>query len=595
MCSFKRAFRRLTGNQGFSVVEILIAMLIILIMAAAITPVVVFTTRTSQHSRLRATAKNIANEKIEEIRAMQFADLEVGSETYSFIADDGREYTIDIYVNWEDEAGCMSASHAVWDVKSARVIVSTDANLRGDSEAIQEEIRVLISRDSEQPMFTGANLRLCVFRGWDYAVSMVDAEGNPVPSEDRDYVPVEFVNVQVGGPEYLSLSTTAKGAALFLGLQKGNYEVTVNPGLNMITFPGSYPKNDIPVSDGTTNQLFAFVEEPGSLVLTLKDIDDEPIMIDEVGFEGNFKLEQPYGGDISGENGEPGLIIEGLFTGSDESGKTIPAELFTELWPFPDIYANAYFFKDVNIPGYIMHLKGVWDTEHDEVWKGYFDQPNQTKDLTVYLWQVPEILPPFGGDNWLIAQSGNINHNLHPEPGVANEDNVLIPAIVNREYQHNSLALVANQEAALVATHVLFRGDQLTVNNNASLNLHANIIGFENKVIVDGTGDNAGNIVLYTLLEEYQYEEDGTTVLVNVENAPETITGNNIGVPRGFSGDIEPPWNSKEYGIVYFEDDVEIEGEFEIFSGAYYFPDGFSFADDWDKTPEEGGLIRFTE
>ncbi len=593
-------------DEGFTLVEILISMVIILILVVAITPLLVFNAQSSQYNRAKATSKNLANERIEEIRAMDFASIGVqGSNPTGTIAAsetvnvDGKNYTLNTFVNWEDQGGCMSGANAEWDVKLVRVEVVSSGYYRGENTEISEVIEILVSRDSEQPLLLGANIRVCVFRGWDYEVSAVDSSGQPVDQADRTYTPAASALVEVSGPQTAAVYSTAKGAALFIDLAQGDYEVKVSK-TGMVVMPDTYPRS-VTAVDNSTAQEFAFIEYPGSLSFILRDGQGNPVVIDESGFNGSLVLSRPYGSPLTG-----------TFSRTDFNGHLVPQVLFGDLWPHPEESASYYTITDVNIPGYRMLLNGIHDAASNQPWSGYFDQAGQAKTLYIYLWPEPVIDgPASNADSWTLAASGNIDHTLSFEERIAREEYLLKSGIFNRNKPNNNIALAANESLNFIGTRVACIGDGLNIGNHSSLELNANYLYFENEIILSPTG----NIVLNVLnTEEYDDEYvkllypgaedclvDGNQVLIEKEKMPSLYKGSEIGSIGSFGGfPSGSPWNNVDYGVVFFENDVIIDqpgqnDDLIISGGVYYFPHGFSFASDWDRQPDAGGLIRFTE
>jgi len=592
-------------NDGFTLVEILVSM-VILILVAAITPLLVFNAQSSQYNRAKATSKNLANERIEDIRALDFAAIGVvgGNPSGSIPASenvslDGKGYTVNTYVNWEDQGGCMSAANAEWDVKLVRVEVVSSGYYRGQNTEIRETIETLVSRDSEQPLLTGANIRVCVFRGWDYEISSIDSNGQPVDQVDRTYTPASSVLVEITGPQTASVYTTSKGAALFIDLNEGIYEVDLSK-TGMVVMPDTYPRQ-VTAVDNSTAQEFAFVEYPGTLSFVLKDNQDNPLVINDSGFSGSIKLTRPYGSPLNGS-----------FLRTDFNGHVVPQVLFGDLWPHPEESASYYTIDEVNIPGFLLLLNGVWDIGNNETWRGYFDQAGQAKTLILYLWPIPDIDDPAANaDSWTLAASGNIDHTLTFEQRIAREEYLLKSGIFNRDKNNNNIALAANESLNFIGTKIACMGEELNIGNHASLELNANYLYFENKIILSPTADITLNVLKTGSFDEdydlllYPNEEEclieDNQVLIEKGTIPLLFDGSEIENSGTFEGfPTGSPWRSVAYGTIYFENDVIIDrpghnDDLIISSGVYYYPDGFSFASDWGLLPQDGGLIHFAE
>jgi type II secretory pathway pseudopilin PulG len=587
-------------NCGFSVVELMIAMVIILLLAITVTPMIVFTAQTTNYNKAKATAKSIANGKIEEIRAMTFASLGVtgGNPSGSLqpsetVTVDGRSYTITTDVNWVDLSGCFAEDHAEWDVKMATVTVTANGFFNDGDREVTETIESLISRDSEQPLYLGANIRVCVFRGWDYETS--DDPDNP------DYQPVSGVKVTVTDQNNNTtlvgntVTVSSRSFVLFLSLNASSYKVEVDPSFkNMIVKPGTYPQEGVSVALDTTQQMFAYVEYPGLLDIYFYDSDNNPVEIIE---SGTIELLLP---DIG--------FLERTISATSSSGQIVPSNLFNDLWPHPVQQAKAYSFTSFTIPGHLILLDEnnsfrVWDVAKGENWKGYFEGPGTTINLIIYLWKMPVIDESDDlGDSWLKGQGNStvIDGDLVIEDRVAQVEEILKPGIFNRDKTNDSYGL-STKSPNFIASELIFKGSNLDISNNASLILHANYVSFENIISLS---KNSSTIILNTIKVEDCDDDDFYRIVwpdtdeemldldccISKIDIIHTVKGSELGVSVA-------PWNNHEYGIVYFEKDVFLgqSGEPVILKGAYYFPDGFDFAADHVKLPEEGGLVLFAQ
>ncbi|MDI9489334.1 MAG: prepilin-type N-terminal cleavage/methylation domain-containing protein, partial [Bacillota bacterium] len=130
----------LRKNEGFSLVEIIIAIFILSIIVASTVGAFLFSTKTTLDNEIRMNTINIANETIEKIRALPFS--EVGTK---FLREDGTyidgdpagdilqeeirqingiDYLVKVNINWEEQADWDLAGNAQWDYKSVRVSVT---------------------------------------------------------------------------------------------------------------------------------------------------------------------------------------------------------------------------------------------------------------------------------------------------------------------------------------------------------------------------------------------------------------------------------------------------------------------------------------
>ena len=98
-------------ESGMTLIELIISIAIIGIIAAALLPVMVFTTQGNQHNRIALVAQNLANERMEELRGLSFQDVGTagGNPTGTIPRTQtrtigGRSYTIVTAINWIDQA-----------------------------------------------------------------------------------------------------------------------------------------------------------------------------------------------------------------------------------------------------------------------------------------------------------------------------------------------------------------------------------------------------------------------------------------------------------------------------------------------------------
>ncbi|WP_192930140.1 prepilin-type N-terminal cleavage/methylation domain-containing protein [Alkaliphilus pronyensis] len=565
-------------TSGFTLIEIIIAITIIGIISVSIPPVFAFVARSNEYNRISFTAANLANEKMEYIRSLSFAEIgTVGGNPSGTLEMteakeiNGRSYTIQTIVNWVEEGDCSAGGSADWDYKSIRVIATSTATASGIN--VSKELESLIARDSEQPAFTGSNLRVCVFRGWNPSFDPL----NPV------YVgPVKDVSVSIIGPSIATVISNHKGSALFLDINNGTYDVEVDAGfLNMIVLPNTFPK-EIEITDGNTTQEFAFVEYPCRLSIKLIDLDTKnPIVLNEESFSGGqLTLNHPY------DN-----IWVKTFNSTDSMG-LLPNDLFSGLWPVGAGYSGLYSFDDINIPGYIPSQKPVWDADKDEEWMGDFEAPDTTKNLKLLI--IPLPLPSDTtveslDENWTMADSVNITANNPLKDGIAyyTEDDIkyLTDSIFSTNHPADKLVL-AGGSPQYTAGGLFFTNSKLEVSSHSNLRLKANNVVIKGQVEIHKHShpDNDGKLTLNIINGDI--ESSFGTIAVNQFIIEELKDGSELEDGNGNKG-----ISGRQYGKVYFASDVLLDDTLLIEKGAYYFPDGFQLPTDASKSPQEGGLI----
>jgi prepilin-type N-terminal cleavage/methylation domain-containing protein len=85
---------RLRAAGGFSLIECVIALLILLIASLAVISVFDYSFRTGQSSRKRAAAVTLAEQRIEDVRNTNFIDLPAGTTTETNVMVEGLPYTV---------------------------------------------------------------------------------------------------------------------------------------------------------------------------------------------------------------------------------------------------------------------------------------------------------------------------------------------------------------------------------------------------------------------------------------------------------------------------------------------------------------------
>lgn len=84
---------RTTAERGFSLVECIIALLVLMIGSLAVVSVLNFSFRSSTDAKKRFSALMVAQQKLEDVRNTNFPDLAAGTVTENVIRD-GVEYVV---------------------------------------------------------------------------------------------------------------------------------------------------------------------------------------------------------------------------------------------------------------------------------------------------------------------------------------------------------------------------------------------------------------------------------------------------------------------------------------------------------------------
>lgn len=525
--------RRSENNSGFTLVEVLIAMLILSLIASAALMAFVYSIRITQENQYGMTAMNLINDRIEYIRSLKFA--EVGTKFVSGATTiygdpkgdilqsetttvDGVNYVINTTISWEDESG-WELSDISWDYKSVRVEVIPQ--IPGREDDLTKVANTFVTRDSTQPILSGANIALRMIRGWK--------------EDPTEVVPVPNVKISmVSGPSApRQVKTSSSGVARFLDLDAGTYDVNLVPSTaGMMLHPEVSDTWESSITDGITATKEFEVEYPCYLHIYLKSLEGNTLSAD-----GSIKIDVPYGTDINQS-----------FTSSNfTAAGYLSQDLFGELWPVGDGYSGAYTVTDVSLENgtYFGAYETIGGVE--AVWTGTFDAPGTTKDITCYVGVIPDT-PSGNKSNWaesdgtITTDSGPYTANNAIFASSDSNDSIVMKTNTTADFNANGLYFENTGEAATPG---------LVINNNSSLNLHAGVIVFRGGIKFMTENINQGKISLSTAFT------DGTSA--------DNISGSEIG---GLA------YTDKVYGKVYFTEPLIVNNTEVVSPGGYYFYNG---------------------
>ena len=529
---------RIKNNSGFTLVEVIIAMFILSLIASAALLAFVYSIRITQENQYQMTAMNLANDRIEYIRSLEFADvgtkfLSGGTTVYgdpkgdilqteSRIVD-GVNYIIYTTIGWEDESG-WELSDIDWDYKSVRVEVVPQ--IAGREDSLTKVANTFVTRDSTQPILTGANVALRIIRGWKEA----SAKTVPVPN-----VKISLVS---GPSAPRQVKTSSSGVARFIDLSAGAYEVNLFPSTaGMILHPEVSDTWISNISSGVIAAKEFEAEYPCYLNILLKSLEGNTIFAD-----GSIKIDCPYGTDI-----------EQVFTYSDftPSGY-LSTDLFGKLWPVGDGYPGAYTVTDVSLENSTFFGAYEMSGGAQVPWAGTFDGPGTTKEIICYIGVIPD------------TPSGTVSNWADYDGTIITEDSPYLEnnAIFASYDPEASIVMKTNTAADFNANGLYFENTGnathpgLEINNNSSLNLHAGIIVFRGTVSFKSDHINQGRVTLSTMFT------DGT--------GAHCIQGSEIGGTA---------YTDKMYGKIYFTKSLMVTGIEVISPGGYYFYDGLILPD----------------
>lgn len=500
---------------GFTLIEVLIAIAILLIGAVAIVPLFVFASDTAETNKRRTIAANLANAQIEYIRSLNFEDIGIypnGKLEDTSTEFNGVEYRINFDVV-EDIPG-----------HSKRVEVEVVAAATGRQETIREQLQTVVAKSGPEP----GGIRITAIRGWQ-----------PESSQKR---PVGNVEVTVTRPDSFQerqFTGIHNGEASFVidREKTGTYTVTTDPPEGMIMFPSHRLfELDVPGNGWVSQEVLA--EEPCSIDVELLDaISGKEIMT-----SGTLFLKD-------NQNIYPGGI-ETSFTKSPVSIKSI--------WPLGPGYRGAYQLVVKNVAGYYAS-DGTYNkprTASGEPWDGTFAYAGEPLYLTLYLFPIPPIPEDeyvlLASDNRLKWQAGN-SHNIHHNPAedIAVVNNYLVPVKFISSAQNNmNFQLVSGKTVKFTAAAMYFVDRGLSMKNGSKLTLRGALFRFGGQVVLD---------VNNTLTLEVPPKEELDPRYRDYVYDGEAIAGGEAG---------------QSYGVVYFEGELKNGNSIVQGEGAYFFPDG---------------------
>ncbi|MGI6084343.1 MAG: type IV pilus modification PilV family protein, partial [Acetivibrionales bacterium] len=209
------------SNKGFSLIELLIAITILVIAATAVIPVLTFVTQANSQNKIRATGNSIAASIFEEISSMKYEDIGTHSGSPSgtvvtprTVTVDGVDYQVDIHISW-GSATDMGSSKKVNPVafKNIRVIVKAKGAFTGTEDTI-DKMYSIVAKEGQQSLPDKGNIRVSIKKA------------------DNEFFTTPSLMVQAAGPKTYNMPTEG-GQVVFGEIDKGTYSVSA-------PIPGGY-------------------------------------------------------------------------------------------------------------------------------------------------------------------------------------------------------------------------------------------------------------------------------------------------------------------------------------------------------------------
>lgn len=358
------------GEAGFTLVEIMMSLTLLLIMALAFIPLFIYVTEGSQTNRVRVAATAIATGVIEEIRALPYDRVGTVGGNPAGVLEPEREVeingvkaTVKVRVWWVDDPSDddeHGRDPIPYDYKRVQVTVESPSLFTGKIVRTAD-IRTLAALEGEEEAYPGGNIRVWATRG----------EGS---SADADALPCAEVKTELtSGPDApRTLWTDDTGQVLFAVLKEGTYTVTIDASaLGMMVRP-NLVEQTVEVVEAVTTEIPVEVDVPGYLTIIIELAGQEH----PVESQGEITLTLPVVNP--GPDEEPLEPIRRTRPFDFSGEMTLPAEFLGELWP-----AGGYDLEISGISGYETYVLSQ-ENENSRCWDGII-QPGETKNITVTL------------------------------------------------------------------------------------------------------------------------------------------------------------------------------------------------------------------
>lgn len=361
------------SNRGFSLIELLITITILVIAASAVIPVFTFVTQANNQNKIRATANSIATSIFEEISSMKYEDIGTAAgspagivETPREITVDGINYKVDILISWGSAAdlGSENKTNPVA-FKNIRVIVKATGAFTGTEDTV-DKMYSIVAKEGQQSMPDKGNIRVLIKGATNVPLS--------TPS----------LNIVASGPRTYNMVTEG-GQAIFGEIEKGTYSVAM-------PIPNGYyvPQNETVEAGNAVRK---------NIIIDNWSVKDVPFYIDRL--ENYSRLSVKLineTGEIVDKDGSITLTWNmddtdyTVFTNKSFYGGTISSDNIGRLWPI-GTYNIKISISDSD--GYLEYdmdkseVKPVIDGTETR-WDGTFSKPGETINLLIPVDAIPQ-------------------------------------------------------------------------------------------------------------------------------------------------------------------------------------------------------------
>ncbi len=377
------------NESGFTLVEILVSLVIILILVIAFAPMFELIAKTISSNKARDTATALANSTLEEMRSLPFIVLDpVTGE----IEDDPNTPQLGTYsgdlINYTpgnppgsikqiDTKTISNVTYTIktlisWDAtlsyKKVSVIVEAPSAFNGSVKATSK-FYTLAAEEGERVLPASGFI----------LVKIKDKDGNILTS------PEILVKIEAQSGIALTQEDYAEnGEKLFGMLRADKYTVSAKVPNDMTYSPdqvlmdGWIIQGDVEVNDGNTSEVNFYIDYPGKISLELKDDTSDQAII------GNGTVE------LSWTDGSNSLIMPSVdFKSNDFVNGRLKPSIIGNLWP-----GGEYVIKLTDVlDGTTLHAFKPYDPtaagtpkpkkNGSSDWNGSFEIANSTINITI--------------------------------------------------------------------------------------------------------------------------------------------------------------------------------------------------------------------
>lgn len=252
-------------EKGFTVVEIVVALTILLLIVSSMVPLFVLVARTSQINRARTIALNLANKEVERVRNLSYDQVGTNPGNPSGVLVPSEEVRVGLFdllierkVKWVDSDFDQQDPDDTLPADYKKVTITVSSPERIFNTPVK--LSTLVSRPGEETMVNRGNVR----------VNTLNANEEPVTGAQ--------VDITAGPSAPLRDWTEENGEilfpALYPSLTENDYQASASKDgyVALETLPQSAT-----VTIDNTTHLYFHLDIPGTLVVHLVDYEGNPV------------------------------------------------------------------------------------------------------------------------------------------------------------------------------------------------------------------------------------------------------------------------------------------------------------------------------